>query len=470
MGGARARAPGRVIGGFVMLLGIVAAAGAQELGWRSLFDGRSLDGWHRLGGTAEYRVEDGAIVGVARTGTPNTFLATEADYGDFVLELEFRVEPGLNSGIQVRSETRPDYRDGVVHGYQVEIDPTARAWTAGIYDEQRRGWLFPVEHDARAVSAFRSGAWNRLRIECRGETLRTWLNGTPVAYLVDGVTRRGFVALQVHAVGEELAGKEVAWRDIRIFELGPAVEAESGAPGGSVLAQDFPFVVNLSPNELTERERELGWRLLWDGRTTAGWRGAHRDAFPEQGWQIENGELVVLESNGREAGRGGDIVTVEEFAAFELQLEFRIDQGANSGIKYYVTEGYDAGGGSAIGLEYQILDDERHPDAQLGRDGNRTLASLYDLVPARKEQRFVRPPGEWNHARIVSRADGSVEHWLNHRKVLEYRRGSPEFLELVKISKYKDWPGFGVWERGHLLLQDHGNRVAFRSVKVRGEG
>jgi hypothetical protein len=447
-----------------MLLGVVGSATAQEGTWRPLVDGGTLEGWRRLGGEAEYRVEDGAIVGVTKARTPNTFLATEAVYSDFVLELEFHVDAELNSGVQVRSESRADYRNGVVHGYQVEIDPTTRAWTAGIYDEQRRGWLFPVEHDPRAQRALRHGEWNHLRIDCRGDVIRTWLNGVPVAYLVDGMTPRGFVALQVHSVADELVGRQVRWRNIRLLELDAAAGAETHS---AAVAGDFPLVVNLRPNTLTERERELGWRLLWDGRTTTGWRGAHRDAFPAQGWVVENGELTVLESGGREAGRGGDIVTVEELSAFELELEFRLTEGANSGIKYYVTEGYDAAGGSAIGLEYQILDDERHPDAKLGRDGNRTLASLYDLVPASKEPRFVRPLGEWNHARIVSRGDGSVEHWLNHRKVLAYERGSTGFLELVKTSKYKDWPGFGLWERGHLLLQDHGNRVSFRSIKVR---
>ncbi len=181
--------------------GVVAAEQAEPLAWRSLFDGRTLEGWRRFGGEAGFSVEDGAIVGVARTSKRNSFLATEMELGDFELELEFRVDPGLNSGVQVRSEVAPD---GTVRGYQVEIDPTQRSWTGGIYDEERRGWLFPIEHDPRAQKAFRSGSWNRLRVECRGAVLRTWLNGVPVAYLVDGMTPRGFVALQVHAVGEEL--------------------------------------------------------------------------------------------------------------------------------------------------------------------------------------------------------------------------------------------------------------------------
>jgi hypothetical protein len=425
--------------------------------WRDLFDGESLEGWRQLGGAAEYSVEDGAIVGSSRLDTPNSFLATEESFGDFVLELEFKVDPELNSGIQIRSLSNPDYEDGRVHGYQIEIDPSERAWTAGIYDEARRGWLYPLEVNAPAQRAFRQGEWNRLRVEAIGPVLQTWLNDVPAARVVDDMTLEGFIALQVHSIDDErLTGKQVQWRNLRI-RAGEMEPSESGVP----------LVANYHPNSLDARERALGWRLSWDGSTTRGWRGAHAERFPETGWQIDGGVLSVLESGGGEAAHGGDIVTDAEYSAFELQLDFRLSEGANSGIKYFVTEGYDAGGGSAIGLEYQLLDDERHPDAQMGRDGNRKLAALYDLIPATKEARFVKPPGKWNHARLAVFPDGRVEHWLNHRKVLEYVKGSPEFLDRVADSKYKDWAGFGLWERGHLLLQDHGNRVSFRSIKLR---
>jgi len=434
-----------------------APGASAEAGWRDLFDGQSLAGWKRLGGDAEYAVEAGAIVGTARTDTPNTFLVSEETFGDFALELQFRVDPELNSGVQVRSLSEPDYQEGRVHGYQVEIDPSERAWTAGLYDEARNGWLYPLDVNPPAQKAFRPGEWNTLYVECLGPVIQTWLNDVPAARVVDATTARGFIGLQVHAVDEErLAGRQVRWRHLRI-RTGPFEPR----------ASEVPFVADYVPNDLDAREQALGWRLLWDGSTTLGWRGAHRGSFPKQGWSIAEGVLNVAESGGGEAAQGGDIVSLDEYSAFELQLDFLLSEGANSGIKYFVTEGYDPGGGSAIGLEYQLLDDARHPDAKLGRDGNRTLASLYDLIPAVKEERFVKPPGEWNHARLVVRPDGHVEHWLNHRKVLEYQKGSEAFLELVKQSKYKDWEGFGLWERGHLLLQDHGNRVSFRSIKIR---
>ncbi len=423
--------------------------------WVDLFDGESLDGWTRLGGEAEYRVDSGQIVGTTQTGTPNTFLATETSYGDFALELEYKVDPAINSGVQIRSESRPEYQAGRVHGYQIEIDPSERAWSAGIYDEARRGWLYPLTLNPEATGAFRQNEWNHLYIEAMGDTIRTWLNDVPVAHLIDDLTPEGFIALQVHSVSQEDSGREIRWRNIRIRTRDVPVR------DGSV-----PYIADTVPNRLSEAEAALGWRLAWNGKDTTGWRGAHAEAFPEGGWEIADGQLTVLESGGGEARNGGDIVTEDEYSAFEFQLEFLLSEGANSGIKYFVTEGYESGG-SAIGVEYQLLDDERHPDATQGRDGNRTLASLYDLMTAEKSPRFVNPPGQWNHARLVVHPNRHVEHWLNHQKVLEYELGSPEFHELVQISKYRDWEGFGDWESGHLLLQDHGNRVSFRSIKIR---
>jgi hypothetical protein len=217
-------------------------------------------------------------------------------------------------------------------------------------------------------------------------------------------------------------------------------------------------------NTLTEQEKAEGWKLLFDGKTTNGWRGAHKDSFPDAGWVIEDGTLTVLASGGRESQNGGDIVTVDEYGNFDLKLEFKLTEVANSGIKYFVTE-KEQPSGSAIGLEYQILDDERHPDAKLGNhEGSRTLASLYDLIKA--ENKTVKPMGEWNEARIVSKGT-HVEHWLNGKKVLEYERGSEAFRKLVAESKYKIWENFGEALQGHILLQDHGDKVSFRNIKLK---
>jgi len=199
---------------FVALILFTPAALCAE--WIDLFDGTSLEGWQQRGGKATYRVEEGAIVGTSAPGTPNTFLCTEENWGDFELELEFKVDPELNSGVQIRSNSFPEYHNGRVHGYQVEIDPSDRGWTGGIYDEGRRGWLSPLTGKTAARYAFRQGEWNKFRIVAIGDSIRTLLNGVPAADLVDSKTDEGFIGLQVHSVGDERRPLEVRWRNIRL--------------------------------------------------------------------------------------------------------------------------------------------------------------------------------------------------------------------------------------------------------------
>ena len=424
--------------------------------WVDLFNGKDLEGWSQKGGEASYTVENGEIVGRTVLNTPNSFLCTNQDYSDFILELELKVDSRLNSGVQFRSLSDPIYRNGRVHGYQCEVDPSDRAWSGGIYDEARRGWLYPLSFNPDAKSAFKLDDWNTYRIEAIGDSLRTFVNGVPVANLRDELTSEGFIALQVHSVKDdpENEGIEVRWRNIRIITENPQDYArQTTAPEVSRLV-----------NKLTQNEQQEGWKLLFDGETTEGWRGAHMEEFPELGWFIENGVLTVEESGGAESQHGGDIVTIGEYDKFVFSLEFRITEGANSGIKYYVTEAEETKG-SAIGPEYQILDDKNHPDAKLGNhEGSRTLASLYDLIKA-ENKRFTGI-GNWNWAMIKS--DGQhIEHYLNGFKVLEYDRTSAAFDQLVKESKYKVWDNFGKAEQGHILLQDHGDRVSFRSIKIK---
>lgn len=206
------------------------ARASEAVTWTSLFDGKTLDGWVQRNGQAKYTVESGAIVGTTVVGTPNSFLCTDRDYGDFILELEFWVDPKLNSGIQIRSESRPDYKNGRVHGYQVEIDPSDRAWSGGIYDEARRGWLYSLKDKPEAQRAFKNGEWNHYRIEAKGERIRTWVNGVPAADLYDAMTSCGFIALQVHSA--KTAGLRVKWRNVRIKDLdGPGEGARNEKHG-----------------------------------------------------------------------------------------------------------------------------------------------------------------------------------------------------------------------------------------------
>ncbi len=186
--------------------------------WQMLFNGENLDGWEILNGQHKFEVVDGTIVGTTVEGQPNGFLCTKTTYSNFVLELEFLVDDEMNSGIMVRGLSIPGYRDGRVHGYQVEIDPSDRAWSGGIYDEARRGWLYDLRSNEAARQAFKHGEWNRLHIEAIGPSIRTWLNGVPCANLVDYMTGEGFIGLQVHQ--NRTGGAQVRWRSIRILDLG----------------------------------------------------------------------------------------------------------------------------------------------------------------------------------------------------------------------------------------------------------
>jgi hypothetical protein len=218
----------------MLVTSILVAACAADDSPRGvlLFDGNSLAGWTQRGGNAKYRVEDGCIVGTSVPNTSNSFLCTDKEYGDFALELEFKVDPELNSGIQVRSHFVADKKTiesagkkikggpgGRVFGYQVEIDPKPRAFTGGVYDEGRRAWLKDLKDNEPARRAFKPNEWNKLRIECKGPSIRTWVNGVKAAELRDDVDAKGFIGLQVHGVGAKTEPLEVRWRNIRLEDL-----------------------------------------------------------------------------------------------------------------------------------------------------------------------------------------------------------------------------------------------------------
>jgi hypothetical protein len=225
------------------------------------------------------------------------------------------------------------------------------------------------------------------------------------------------------------------------------------------------------PNELTDVERAAGWRLLFDGRSLAGWRGLGYDSVPTAHWVVQDGAIRKIAQRDVGRGpdgqplRGGDLISQDTFGDFELTWEWKVTPGGNSGLKYNVSEEFSlahAANHAALGFEYQILDDVRHEDGALP---SHRAGALYDLV-APSERKRLRPVGEWNHAAVVFHGTRG-EHWLNGEKVVEFELGTPQMDSLLAASKYRAIPGFAMRRRGHVVLQDHGDEVYFRNIKVR---
>jgi hypothetical protein len=425
--------------------------------WENLIK-RDLSNWEQLNGKAKYELKDGVITGTTVLNTPNSFLCTKEKYGDFILEFDTWFDVQLNSGVQFRSESTPDYQNGRVHGYQVELDQSDRAWSGGIYDEGRRGWLYTLDKNPEGRKALKVKEWNHYRVEAIGNSIRTWINGIPCADLVDDLTPSGFIALQVHSIGKDStkAGLKVMWKNVRILTK----ELDKYATPYTPVIPQESFLNNV----LTEREKKEGWKLLWDGKTTNGWRSAKSNKFPEGGWYIKDGALSTVESGGKESAAAGDIVTIDKYKNFELSVDFNYKPGANSGIKYFVDTELNKGEGSAIGCEYQIIDDRENPVTKRKIDAKHSLACLYELIePLPKRD---NGPDQWNRATIIVNGN-HVEHWLNGFKTVEYERGNDAWRALVAKSKYKVWPKFGEASEGNILLQEHGNACSFKNVKIR---
>ncbi|MGQ9915798.1 MAG: 3-keto-disaccharide hydrolase [Bryobacteraceae bacterium] len=337
----------------IPVLLLCATLGAQT--WIPLFDGKTLDGWEVCNGYATYRVEDGAIVGTTAEGSPNSFLCTKREYGDFILEFETMTDPALNSGVQIRSHRYPDegpilvfekgqwvsrkVPKGRVYGYQVEIANEKSGTSGGIYDEARRGWLHNIASDPVASKAFKDNQWNHYRVEARGDTIRVWVNGVPCAHLTDPLDQSGFIALQVHAYkGERPA--QVRWRNIRIQDLGRSQ-----------------------------------WRRIWDGRTWEGWK--HNGA----------GLAEIVDGAFRLRSKDDDpriamVLSERSFRDLTLRLKFKILKG-NSGV-------------------FVRTDPQNYAAYEVEVDAEARTGGFWETGPnGRKwvtgpEDNAVVHPGEWN--------------------------------------------------------------------------
>lgn len=385
-----------------------AAAAAQDPANDKMVSliGDSFEGWKQLGGKATYEIADGVITGTSVPNTPNSFLTTEKYYSDFILEYEFKVDEELNSGVQIRSNSIPEYRKGQVHGYQVEIDPDTkrnRMWTAGIYEEGRRGWLNDLAKNDAARAAFKPGEWNKIRVKAIGDRIQTWLNGVPAADLIDSMTQTGFIGLQVHGIGrdESKIGKQVSWRNIRIADLG-----------------------------------KHEWQPLFNGKTLDGWK-----PLPGGKWEVVDG--MIRGTSNKEGKRHGILLSDAIFDDFSIRFDFKVAQG-DSGF-YFRTEPVK-GGVSVNGFQAEV--DTTTETGGLYETGGRGWVSK-PTYGEKKNQKIYRP-GEWNEMTVSAHG--------THVIVKVNGRITAELKDDQKGRR-----------KGHLGLQLHGSQdmdVAYKNIEI----
>lgn len=471
---------------FISLLCSIVACSSQQTpnklthkqkaeGWVLLWDGETTNGWKSVYGDTfpkkGWTINEGVLEANAGDGQEpqrGGDIVTVGEYSNFWFSVDFKLTPGANSGIKyfVNPGT---YRDPSIGcEFQIlddELHPDAKL---GVSGNRTLGSLYDLIRADKADVPFDKEAWNTAWVKVQGNHVEHWLNGVKILEyerncqifnaLVAcskyrgwdgfGNQEKGHILLQDH-------GDHVSYRNIMIKEL-PAPEPVSEVAGTPGEGPD-----NTTPNTLAASDKENGWELLWDGKTSKGWRSVRSDSFPESGWSFED-DMITAHPNGVKAG-GGDIITEEKFGNFWFSVDFKITPGANSGIKYFVNPGTFRD--PSIGCEFQVLDDELHPDAKLGVSGNRTAASLYDLIRAEKPEGLMDKYG-WNTAWVIVQGN-HVEHWLNKVKVVEYDRNSQAFNALVQCSKFAKNEGFGNFAEGHILFQDHGDQVFYRNIKIK---
>jgi hypothetical protein len=411
----------------ILTAALLPASTSIAAEWTELFNGTDLAHWENPYDWGKVEIVNGEIH--LTTDKSKWFLSTVKEYSDFIFEVEVKMPEGkCNSGFLFRSHKLRNK----MFGYQAEVDPSDRKWSGGLYDEGRRGWFISPNRDhansteakQQSIAAFRERAgdcfkrygWNKYRIECRGDHIKISINGVTTTDIYDQKDAKGYIGIQHH--GEK--GQIYRFRNVRIMEL-----------------TDESTVACSSSSE---------WISLFASGDFSDWTNIKGQAVSE-GWSIENG---IIHRSGTHSG---DIITRTHYKNFELRFGWKISAAGNSGVKYR-TRG-------RLGLEYQILDDDKHQDS---KNPTHRAGSLYELVAA-PDNKPIQAVGEWNHARIVANGN-HIEHWLNGQKVVELEYGSKEWNKKFQNSKYKKHEGFGGWT-GPILLQDHDDEVWFQNLQIR---
>jgi hypothetical protein len=431
-----------------LFAGLAAVSSVNAGPWEVLFDGEKVQG---LRGYMKkdfpwdgWKVEDGVLKTIV--GGTTIDLVTDKKYRNYEFEVEWAVTPAGNSGIIYNVIEGPSAT--YFSGPEMQILDDKRHFD-GRNPKTSAGSLYALIAPSEDKTLKPVGEFNKAVLRIKDGHVEHWLNGSKVVeyqWRSDKILEllkeskfnawektfmqydTGHIAIQHH-------GEEVHFRNIRIRSLDDAEDSQ------------------VSMNSLTPEEKEQGWELLFDGESMDHFRGFLKDGMPEKGWVIRDG-CIVHEAGGG----GGDIITRDRFEEFEFMWEWKVAPGANSGVKYFILEERKR----TIGHEYQVIDDGKHLDALRG--GKYKTASFYDVFPPQSKN--LKPVGEFNVSLI--RVKGQVaQHWLNGQKVLEYRLGHPDTLAAIANSKFRNVDGFGYRHNGHILLQDHGDEVHYRNLKIR---
>ncbi len=400
--------------------------------WTPLFDGYSLAGWEKHGGDARFDVENGMIKGTAVHDSRNTFLCTNQRYGDFILESEILLPNHLNTGIQFRSDIR--LSEDRVFGYQCEIDPSMRRFSGGIYDEARRGWLYPLSRNTEAYDAFRLGMWNKIRIECLGSEIRTYINGTLCSRLVDNISSEGIIALQVHGISSTAEeGFQVYWRNLRI--LTEDVAQYRSTPNPKV--EEISFLTN----QLTDWERQKGWAFV------------HLDRKENQ-----EGEYEIV--------AGQSIASLSRYSEYDLSFEFALTPGTQAGLNYLSVDQQDG-----RYLSYQLSDDNNLTAEARGAHGEFTVASLGGLIAASNISTKDRPKQykhsqQWNQARVTVH-NGQIDHWLSSEHALSYRLDDQSLHALLLAKWGKSMTQSQRYQTQAFIFLVNSGKMTLRNIKIR---
>lgn len=414
--------------------------------WEVLFDGKKVQG---LRGYMKkefpwdgWKVENGSLT--TMTKGKRIDLVTSKVYQNFELELEWAVTPAGNSGVMYNVVEGPSAT--YMSGPEMQVLDDSKH-PDGRNPKTSAGSLYALIAPSKKVTK-PVGEFNKAILKINNGNVEHWLNGEKlveykwkspeVKALVNKskflLWKKTFMQADKGRIAIQHHGEEVSYRNIRIRELDGTESS-------------------VSINTLSAAEKEKGWALLFDGKTTDQFRGFLKDSFPDKGWVVKDGNIVHLSKGG-----GGDIITKERYEEFEFKFEWKVAPGANSGVKYFILEERKR----TIGHEYQVIDNSAHPDAKRG--AMYQSAAFYDVYPPQIQN--VKPVGEYNQS--IIRVKGSVaQHWLNGKKVLEYDLGHPDTLKAIQRSKFKNVEGFGYRHNGHILLQDHGDEVHYRNLKIR---